>query len=216
MTSNSEHHLLSIEDEMGKRTVPLDAATYSIGRDSSNAIVIQGHGVSRQHALLLRLPSPAGYHYRIVDGNADGKSSANGIFVNGQRVQSHNLRSGDEINFGGHVKAQYTTVSMESAEFTKYLASINYHSIKAAPLTATATIVDEEKGETLSEETEFNKVPPPLVTAPASPPESPRRPPQLPLLTIVIAAVVLALAVGIGVAVWQQQPPPEEVPASRP
>ncbi|ATS18195.1 hypothetical protein BRW62_04865 [Parathermosynechococcus lividus PCC 6715] len=214
MDSNSEYHLLNIEDETGKRTIPLDAATYSVGRDASNAIVIQGHGVSRQHALLLRLPSPSGYRYRIVDGNADGKRSANGILVNGKRVQSHNLNPGDEISFGGHVKAHYTTVSMAEAEFTKYLNSINYHSIKAVPLTTTATIVDEEQEHEGVEETNFNAVPPPMVEKTVR--FTPSPPPQSPLLWIVVIAVTVALVLGIGVAVWQQQPPPEQAPPTQP
>jgi len=215
MAHNTEHHLLNIEDETGKRTIPLEAATYSVGRDTSNAIVIQGHGVSRQHALLLRLPSPAGYHYRIVDGNADGKSSANGILVNGKRVQSHNLCPGDEINFGGHVKANYTVVSMADAEFTKYLASINYHSIKAVPLTSTVTIAEEEEGNKVNEETQFNAVPPPLVEPSQGRSPSPAAESQSPLLWIVVGAVILGLAVGIGIAVWQPQPAPEEAPPSQ-
>lgn len=209
MSSKSEYHLLSIEDEMGSRTLPLDAATYSVGRDTSNAIVIKGQGVSRQHALLLRLPSPSGYRYRIVDGNADGKRSVNGILVNGQRVQSHNLSPGDEINFGPHVKARYTTVSMADSEFVKYLASINYQSIKAAPLTNTDTIVEEEAANPEREATTFNAVPPPVVKDTGHSTSPSRRPP---LWWSVAAAMAVVLVLGIGVVLWQQQPSPPEAP----
>ncbi|MFN4279911.1 FHA domain-containing protein [Thermosynechococcus sp.] len=208
MSGNREHHLLSIEDETGKRTIPLEAATYSIGRDVTNAIVIHGHGVSRQHALLLRIPSPNGYRYRIVDGNADGKASANGILVNGRRVHSHELKDGDEINFGGAAKARYTTVSMGKAEFIKYLKSVNYHSIKATPLAATTTQADEEASkQEPPQETQLNLSYPEPEVARAAP--LPTAESASPRLLIIGGIVTLLLLGGLGVVMMQQSPPPQ-------
>ena len=51
-------HLLVVEDEQGKRTFPLEAETYSLGRDSRNSIVLHGDLISRQHATILRITVP--------------------------------------------------------------------------------------------------------------------------------------------------------------
>ncbi|HIK25665.1 MAG: FHA domain-containing protein [Thermosynechococcus sp. Uc] len=214
MSANREHHLLNIEDETGKRTIPLDAATYSIGRDVTNAIVIHGRGVSRQHALLLRIPSPNGYRYRVVDGNADGKPSANGILVNGQRVQRHELNDGDEINFGGSVKAYYTTVSMGDAEFTKYLQSVNYHSIKAVPLTSTITQAEEELShQQPPHETQLN-LPPPKPEA-VSPEPVPVAKSSPPLLLIIGGIVLILLVAGVSVVMINPSPEPQPQPPAQ-
>jgi len=102
-----------IEDKQGKRAILLEAATYSIGRDSHNSIVLYSNLVSRQHAILLRVTSPetATYLFRIVDGNLQGKSSTNGLLINGRRCFSHDLKPGDVIVFGGNVKARYYATS---------------------------------------------------------------------------------------------------------
>ncbi|BAY50912.1 hypothetical protein NIES2134_115080 [Thermostichus vulcanus NIES-2134] len=209
MSGNREHHLLRIEDETGKRTIPLDAATYSIGRDVTNAIVIHGHGVSRQHALLLRIPSPNGYRYRVVDGNADGKPSANGVLVNGQRVQSHELKDGDEINFGGAVKAHYVTLSMGDGEFVKYLKSVNYHSIKAVPMTATITEAEEGAEDKPSEEeTKFNATSPSLPSD--APPAAAATPKSTSPLLLIVAGMVIVLAIAaMGVLIMNRPPAPQ-------
>ncbi len=214
MSGNREHHLLNIEDETGKRTIPLDAATYSIGRDVTNAIVIHGRGVSRQHALLLRIPSPNGYRYRVVDGNADGKPSANGILVNGQRVQRHELNDGDEINFGGSVKAYYATVSMGEAEFIKYLQSVNYHSIKAVPLASTTTQAEEELShQQPPHETQLN-LPPPKSEA-VSPEPVPVAKSSPPLLLMIGGIVLILLVAGVSVVMINPSPEPQPQPPTQ-
>ncbi|WP_298617509.1 FHA domain-containing protein [uncultured Thermosynechococcus sp.] len=214
MNTHHEHHLLRIEDETGRRTVALEAATYSIGRDVTNAIVIHGHGVSRQHALLLRIPSPDGYRYRVVDGNADGKPSANGILVNGQRVQRHELKDGDEINFGGSVKAHYSIMSMGDAEFIKYLQSVNYHSIKAVPLTSTITQAEEELSQQQPpHETQLNLPPPkPAVVSPEPVPGAKSSPP---LLLIIGGIVTILLVAGVGVVMLNRSPEPQPQPPAQ-
>lgn len=103
------HHLLLIEDQNGKRTVPLAAATCTIGRDESSNIVLASETISRQHAILLRVTSLQAitHKFRIIDGDLQGERSTNGMTVNGQRCYSHNLVHGDVIMFGGNVKARY-------------------------------------------------------------------------------------------------------------
>jgi hypothetical protein len=53
---------------------------YSIGRDPRCDIRLFSQFVSRRHATLVRLPREDGSSfYRIVDGDAKGKPSANGL-----------------------------------------------------------------------------------------------------------------------------------------
>ncbi|MBD2447843.1 EAL domain-containing protein [Nostoc sp. FACHB-152] len=107
-------HLLVVQDLQGQRTIPLQETTYSIGRDSRNAIVLRSRSVSRQHAILLRvtLPESDQYGFRIIDGNFKGKPSTNGLYINGTKCFSHNLQHGDLIAFGNsQVQAQYYAIS---------------------------------------------------------------------------------------------------------
>lgn len=141
-SSNQDRHVLVINDGQ-RRAYALEAAAYSIGRDPSNAIVLKSDSISRQHALLLRVPAPGKlrYQYRIIDGNSSGKASANGLFVNEERCSSHELRNGDMIRFGQYIEASYLTVAMGEAEFAQYLESISYQSIKSTTMNAKETVV---------------------------------------------------------------------------
>lgn len=102
-------HWLLIEDNQGQRTVILEATTCTIGRDSTNSIVLHSMLVSRQHAILLRMTTPGTdtHFFRLIDGNLQGKRSTNGIAVNDQVCFSHDLKHGDLIVFGGNVNARY-------------------------------------------------------------------------------------------------------------
>lgn len=106
-------HILLVEDDRGKRTINLEAATYSIGRDSTNSIVLHSKLVSRQHAILLRIaiPETTSYLFRLIDGNLQGYRSTNGLIVNGERCFSHDLKHGDVILFGKEVKTIYYATS---------------------------------------------------------------------------------------------------------
>ncbi|MCG9892714.1 MAG: FHA domain-containing protein [Thermosynechococcaceae cyanobacterium MS004] len=141
-SSVQERHVLVVNDGK-RRAIALDAAAYSIGRDPSNAIVLNAETMSRQHAMLLRLPVPGTgqYRYRLIDGNAQGKLSANGVSVNGQPCRTHDLAHGDTVRFGQTVEASYLTVLMAEVEFTNYLESISYQSIKSGTINAKETLV---------------------------------------------------------------------------
>ncbi len=106
-------HILAIHDGNGKRQIPLQETSHSIGRDITNSIVIDDSSVSRQHALLLRIMAKdtQQYNFRIVDGNLQGKPSTNGLFINGVRCSSHDLKHGDVIRFGMEAYAKYYAVS---------------------------------------------------------------------------------------------------------
>lgn len=86
---------------------------YAIGREQTNAIRVMNRFVSRRHAYLVRVPSQiarSGFTYCLIDGTRKGKSSTNGVFVNGVRVATHYLKSGDVIYFGPEVKALFFEV----------------------------------------------------------------------------------------------------------
>ncbi|WP_013323805.1 EAL domain-containing protein [Gloeothece verrucosa] len=115
-------HILLIEDQKARRIIALEEKTYTIGRESSNDIVVYERVVSRQHATLLQVkknPNGEKYSYRIVDGDLQGNRSTNGLIINGRDCQSHDLQHGDIIFFGGQAKASYyiLTRSLEIALF---------------------------------------------------------------------------------------------------
>ncbi|MEI6442123.1 MAG: EAL domain-containing protein [Nostocales cyanobacterium ELA583] len=128
-------HLLVVKDPKGQRTLPLLGATYSLGRDLRNAIVLHSNSVSRQHAILLRvtIPNTDEYGFRIIDGNFQGKKSTNGLYINGNKCLFHNLQNEDTIIFDKNTQAKYyviTNLSEEifstccaSGEWSDFLAS---------------------------------------------------------------------------------------------
>jgi pSer/pThr/pTyr-binding forkhead associated (FHA) protein len=143
---NTESHVLVIYDSPEPRQVLLKAATYSIGRDKRNSIVIPNRAISRQHALLLRMPLPdqRTYRYRILDGNISGQASLNGISVNGTAHSIYDLQPGDTILLGGSVRAEYAIMQLPSdGKYFDYLhfQTPEYQSLKVKPLSASATLV---------------------------------------------------------------------------
>ena len=106
-------HLLVVKDQKGKKTFPLEATTYSLGRDSRNSIELDAPSISRHHATILRITMPENEQslFRIIDGSLNGKRSTNGLFINRQKKLSHDLKHGDVIEFGGGVKAKYYAFS---------------------------------------------------------------------------------------------------------
>jgi len=83
--------LVLINEGGGETSVPLTKDTYTVGRHRNNDIVISDPKVSSFHARLDR--SPEGFI--VVD-----LKSRNGSFINGRRVETGPLRSGDEVRMG--------------------------------------------------------------------------------------------------------------------
>jgi signal transduction histidine kinase/ActR/RegA family two-component response regulator/HPt (histidine-containing phosphotransfer) domain-containing protein len=120
------YHFLVICDHLGKRTIPLEADTYSIGRDARNAILVSSRAVSRHHATLIKEKEANSIGFRIIDGNPEGQRSTNGISVNDQPCHTHGLKNGDRITIGEQVQAEYFR-----AESIQALAAINPRLISA-------------------------------------------------------------------------------------
>lgn len=106
-------HLLTIEDGGEKKTYRLETEIYSLGRDPSNSIVLRDLTISRHHATILRIPAANGErsHFRIVDGNFNGKKSINGLTINGRECLVKDLEHGDQIKFSQTISAKYYTLS---------------------------------------------------------------------------------------------------------
>ncbi|MGQ9869910.1 FHA domain-containing protein [Leptodesmis sp.] len=103
-----QHHLLIIQDDKGRREFILENPIYSIGRDPKSDIRLISQFVSRHHATLKQLSHKDGsIYYRIEDGDAKGKPSANGLLINGRKLHAHDLNNEDEIVFGPKVRAVY-------------------------------------------------------------------------------------------------------------
>lgn len=142
--SEKERHVIVFKQEPSQAFV-LEAAAYSIGRDKTNAIVLKSASISRQHALLLRLPGGGNqqqYRYRLVDGNIEGQASKNGTFVNGQSCSSSPLKDGDQITFGSDVQAVYSVVSQSDfGSSLDVLQTVQFHSIKVSANNSKETVV---------------------------------------------------------------------------
>ena len=83
--------------------IPLTGERLTIGRASGNTVVLNHPQVSAQHAAVEKIDGG----YRIVD-----TSSTNHVFVNGQRVTSQLLRTGDEIRVGPY-RLTYTGTELK-------------------------------------------------------------------------------------------------------
>lgn len=131
-TESNLSSILIVEDSQGRREILLSSSVYSIGRDPKCDIRLSSQFVSRHHATLVQLPKDdATYYYRIVDGNLKGKPSANGMLINGRKLQAHDLKNEDEIVFGPQARAIYyqlkrdTTSTVPPDEFDITLISPN-------------------------------------------------------------------------------------------
>ncbi len=116
--SNSQQvrYVLVIEEPKSSRTIALVQSTYSIGRHSSNSIVLNSKQVSRKHATLMRKKdSKDNDGFWIIDGDGQGNRSNNGIYINGQRRLEQELKQGDVVKLGGEVKITYQIMESEDS-----------------------------------------------------------------------------------------------------
>lgn len=76
--------------DVGRR-IPLTAERFLIGRHPDNHLEIAGQMVSRRHAMIVK----ADGEYTLYD-----QASANGTYINGQRVSERRLQPGDRVQIG--------------------------------------------------------------------------------------------------------------------
>ncbi len=103
-----EEHVLVTVDGKGQKEIVLTEEMYSLGRGHDCDIRLQSQFASRHHATLYKRVSEGGdVYYRIVDGDAAGKASVNGLLINEHKVLFHDLKHGDKVIFGPQVSAIY-------------------------------------------------------------------------------------------------------------
>jgi sigma-B regulation protein RsbU (phosphoserine phosphatase) len=82
---------LEVTDALGRRVVPLEKPTFSIGRRSGNDLQLVGSDVSRDHADITREDDL----YMLRD-----RGSRYGTFVNGEQITEKPLSHGDLVRLG--------------------------------------------------------------------------------------------------------------------
>jgi ABC transport system ATP-binding/permease protein len=106
--NNEKAWLVAEAGTLKGKQFPVDAAGCKIGRvPDKNQIVLDDSEISRFHATIEVSP---GGEFRLQD------SSANGTYVNGQRIKSAVLHSGDRIRFGPNPANTFTFQAPESAQ----------------------------------------------------------------------------------------------------
>ena len=148
MDSEQVDHILLVEDPSFVREIQLDAATYSIGRHSSNDIVLSCQKTSRNHATLLRRTDVKTNQcsYWVLDGDLQGNRSRNGIYVNGKKSLVHELHSGDVVHLSGDASFSYkvSTKSSDKNSQVNPSESERYASATAEPQVNSDTIISKE------------------------------------------------------------------------
>jgi pSer/pThr/pTyr-binding forkhead associated (FHA) protein len=84
-----------VEGTAGRRMHDIGDETVTVGRSPESKIFLDDVTVSRQHAEIFRREQPGEKGFRIRDAG-----SLNGTYVNRVRVDSVDLRNGDEIQVG--------------------------------------------------------------------------------------------------------------------
>lgn len=84
-----------VEGTAGRRMHDIGDESVTVGRSPESAIFLDDVTVSRQHAEIFKRERPEEKGFRIRDAG-----SLNGTYVNRVRVDSVDLRNGDEIQVG--------------------------------------------------------------------------------------------------------------------
>ncbi len=111
--------LVGVGKHLGKFHV-LDRAINKVGRSQNAQIVIDSGDVSRTHALI----EVEGDTSTLID-----LDSAGGTYVNGVKINRHELKKGDHIRFGNDnefVFEQGATVQTTSHSFSRFETSVHH------------------------------------------------------------------------------------------
>jgi sigma-B regulation protein RsbU (phosphoserine phosphatase) len=82
---------LEVNDGLGRRVIPIDKPTLTIGRRTESDVRLVGSDVSREHAEIVQKDGGL----VLLD-----RGSRYGTFVNGEAVTEHRLAHGDRVQFG--------------------------------------------------------------------------------------------------------------------
>ena len=102
-------HYLAFQDGDSVSVLPLRQEWTRIGRSIAADIRLDDPTVSRRHALVCRQRG----RVRVLDDR-----SLNGLFLNGERVEWHDLEDGDELIVGRYCLYFLDAAGSESGRFT--------------------------------------------------------------------------------------------------
>jgi GGDEF domain-containing protein len=111
------HLLVGVHGSLLGQVIRLDEQPFRVGRNHESELWLDDTGVSRRHAQIV--PDPGGYLLEDLE-------SANGTFVQGQRVDRHLLRDGDVIQFGPTAVFRYSLADKDQEDMLRqlYAASV--------------------------------------------------------------------------------------------
>ncbi|WP_058187261.1 SpoIIE family protein phosphatase [Terracidiphilus gabretensis] len=116
MASSTHRPVLTYSNTEGSHSFPLNRHTVTIGRHADQDLVLADTFVSRRHAVIRE--TSAGYEIEDLD-------SSHGTYLNGTRIQSVVLRSGDVLQFGspGAMKIRFHAFASNTEPFHLAIAS---------------------------------------------------------------------------------------------
>ena len=110
------------EPRLGSRVL-LAETPVEIGRGASDGLFLDADSVSRRHARV----EWTGTNHRIVD-----TGSTNGTFVNGSRIQGHELRDGDRVQIGKVLLKYVATGNIEAAYHEEFQRLMRFDPLTGA------------------------------------------------------------------------------------
>ena len=159
--SHTGLHLLVVEGQNFKRSIYLEDPTYSIGRSSSNSVVISSQDISRYHATLIRRThiKNNSVSFWILDGDLQGNRSTNGILVNQKKCLVHELKHKDRIDFSQNIRAYYYILQSDQVTRDANLYSPIEQSDRSSSKPLTPTIVSAQNDAQLEDQPQPVEVP---------------------------------------------------------
>ena len=110
------------EPRLGSRVL-LSETPVDIGRGATGGLMLDADSVSRKHARV----EWSGANHRIVD-----TGSTNGTFVNGSRIQAHELRDGDRVQIGKVLLKYIATGNIEAAYHEEFQRLMRFDPLTGA------------------------------------------------------------------------------------
>jgi two-component system cell cycle response regulator len=106
------HLLVRVHGEQLGQVLVLEDEPCRVGRHQDSELWLGDNGISRRHAAIV----PEGDAYVIED-----LDSANGTFVQGERVKRHRLQHGDIVQFGPSVVYRYSITDEDQVVMLRQL-----------------------------------------------------------------------------------------------